>query len=284
MLVASAACASDSEASTVGPASVEILDRTRNGLAAGALVAANGTYTGCVSRSGAWSVRISGAGALDNDPLSVVKNDTGCVLTLTELVADQTFASSGIALAASYPGTAKSFAVGGVTAFTANAKLDSVSFANDFVLSVSYSDDLRSASDQQLTGTYATVSVSTQTLLVPAPDYTMSLVTGSFTVQMDAGKIVTGVSGTATLTAGTQTGEAYAVDLGALSAVPTYATVAAAYLVAGEQTLSGTTVPASAFGLVGANLTSNVTRTLIVSHTSAGVKGYQLFKITFEGS
>lgn len=53
----------------------------------------HGTYgAGCSTRSGNWSVRISGSAAMSYAPLSVVKNDSAYTLTLTELVADQTSA------------------------------------------------------------------------------------------------------------------------------------------------------------------------------------------------
>lgn len=48
----------------------------------------NGTYTTCVDRTGSWSARVSGAAAMENPALSVVKNDSGCQLTITSVQGD----------------------------------------------------------------------------------------------------------------------------------------------------------------------------------------------------
>src|SRR4051794_15165340 len=74
-------------------ARVETIDRTHQALSTGALKWANGTYgAGCQShRGGSWSARISGTDDMDNPALSVVKNDSACVLRLTSLVADAAY-------------------------------------------------------------------------------------------------------------------------------------------------------------------------------------------------
>ena len=267
--------------------SVEIVDRTRSGLGATAVKSINGTYVGCFQRSGAWSVNVSG-GTLTNPALTVVKDDTSCTLQVTEVVADQTYAAAApMALSTSYLASATAFAPsgGGVTAFTANAKLSAVDYASDFTLTLLYSDDLSTTTAPDVTGNYATVQASTSVLTVAATNYTFSLTSGTpFTFQLDASKIVQSVAGNATLTDGSITGTAYVIDMGTLLPSLTYAGVALAYAAGTERTISGANpvVPASYFGLVGQNLTSTVVRTVIVSRTVSGVKAYQLFKISFK--
>jgi Ice-binding-like len=151
---ASAACIAGSaelESVTAEPHTMS----TTQALADGSLKAINGTYgSGCLQRSGSWSLLVSGTGALTNAPLTVVKDNTACVLTLTSLVADQTYTPvSSIDMSASYLDVASAFeaGVGGPVEFYANAKLDSASFAGDFVVTVLVSGD-PSAARSAVTG------------------------------------------------------------------------------------------------------------------------------------
>ena len=290
-IAASAAVATGLGCGDSAPGSVRASARIvgeSSALGAATVTMLNGTYTGCSQRSGAWSVLVSGSAALTNSALSVVTNDTACVLSLTGIVADQTYVpSSAIALTASYKSTALAFAPsgGGSTAFVANAKLDAVTFASDFVLSLAYSADVTTVDGGDALAVYATVTPSTVATVVPAPSYTLSLTSGTaLTIQIDASKAVTSASGVATLTDGAQVGETYVVDQGTLGATPTFAEVAAAYAAGTERTISGAnpTVTASYFGLSGQSLATGVVRTLIVAHTFVAVKGYQLFRITFK--
>ena len=283
---AGATACSDSSPSRVSATSNMVGESSALGAATVTML--NGTYTGCAQRSGTWSLRVSGSAALTNSALSVVTNDTACVLSLAEIVADQTYVpASPIALTAAYKGAALAFAPsgGGGTAFVANTKLDAVTFASDFVVSVAYSADVTTVDGGDALAAYATVTPSSVVTLVPAPSYTLSLTSGTaLTIQIDASKIVTSASGVATLTDGAQLGETYVVDQGTLGATPTFAAVATAYIAGTERTISGAnpTVTASDFGLSGQSLATGVVRTVIVAHTSVAVKGYQLFRITFK--
>lgn len=79
---------------------------TTQALTAGSVTSVNGTYgAGCTGRSGSWSARVSGTDPLTYPPLTVVRNNAGCSLTLTSLVADQTYTGSpSIPLATAYQG------------------------------------------------------------------------------------------------------------------------------------------------------------------------------------
>jgi len=266
---------------------VEVVGITRAELGGSAVKAINGTYTGCASRSGAWSARVSGNDPLDHDALSVITHDTACQLTLTEVVADQHYLGT-MALAASWPSGATAYAPdGGATAFHANARLDSAAFESDFTISLVYSADVASTSTPAVGATYATVTSTVQASSVPVPNYTASVTANglALTLQMDVLGIVLAASGSVSLTDGSQTGEKYVVDPGLLSAVPTYATVAAAYALGVKHTIAGADpqVPASQLGLLGLSLGGNVTRTIIVAHTVGVVTSFQLIKVTLHG-
>jgi hypothetical protein len=271
-----------------GPDSVwaraEVVDRTTQRLSVGALTSINGTYGGaCMERSGGWSVRVSGVDPLTNPALSVVTNDTACVLTVTSLVADQTYtASPSFDLTASYQGTASEFQAAATTAFYGNLKLSAVSFASNFVVSVLYSDDVRAASNTIVAG-HSSVSATSSATSVTAPNYTIDFVSDAFTVLTDAGDVVTSVSGKVDLTDGSTTGSAYVVDVGTLAASPTFAEIDAAYAAGTPVAIGGANpqINASAFSLVGVDLTTSAVRTILIKRVVSGVSAYQTFKVTF---
>lgn len=117
-------------------------------LSSASLLSANGTYgAGCAGgrANGAWSLVLSAGAPLDNSELSVIRGNTGCVLSLTALrtgagASALYTAQTPITLSATYPtnGTMFSSAAG---SFLANAKLNAVSFSASFVLTVLASSD-----------------------------------------------------------------------------------------------------------------------------------------------
>jgi len=252
----------------------------------GSVKAINGTYNGCLGRTGAWSVRVGGSEPLDHDALSVVKNDVGCQLLLNEIVTSQTYtAAAPLPLTTSYQAFAVAFHAGAAFAFSANAKVDGDAFASDFQITLLHAADPSAANAGAVTSTYASVASSAVSTVVAAPSYTISLTSGvALSVQMNAASVVTASAGSASLTDGATLGTSYVVDQGTLPASPTYADVVVASLGGTTRTISGAnpTIPASDFGLVGANLTTAVTRTVIVQRVVGGVAGYQLFKVTFK--
>ncbi len=257
-------------------ARVETVDRTHQALSTGALKWANGTYgAACQSHRGeSWSARISGTDPMDNQALSVVKNDTACVLTLTSLVADAAYlAAPSIDMTDTYADAGSSFAVqDGNIAFYANAELSSTSFASDFTMTILFSDDLRSVSPS-VTATYASVSGSASESQVPSPQYSLDF--SGITLQTDIAGNVEAATGSVAVTALGQTGESYVINNNQ-SLGSTFADVDAAYSASSPATL-GATIGMGAFGLT--QLSS--VRNLIISHTESGVTSYEVIRITF---
>jgi hypothetical protein len=117
------------------------IDRTTYSLTSGDLLSLNGTYGGaCRDRAGAWSLPFTEEAILDHPELSVLVNDTTCALTLTALRTTEGIleAVPPIPLTSAYQPAASQF--GTPLDFYANARLSSVAFADDFVLTFLYSD------------------------------------------------------------------------------------------------------------------------------------------------
>ncbi len=291
-LLAIAASAGVGGCSSAGPQTLtptaETIARTSEALTSGAILWVDGTYgAGCVSRSGSWSLRVSGSATMDNPALSVIQDNTACVLTLTSIVADQTYtAAPSIAMGTSYAGTASSFAPsgGGSLAFYGNAELSSGSFGSNFVVTFVYSDN-PSLATGALTAQYVSVTATSTATDINSPNYTLDLVSGALTVNIDANYVVESVSGTVILDNGTITGGAYFVDQGVLGSSPTFSQIDTAYSAASPAptTISGSnpSVAASALGLVGVNLTSTAYRTVVIQRLVSGVPSYQTFRIAF---
>lgn len=245
----------------------------------------NGTYTACAGRSGSWSTRVSGNGAMDNPALTVVKNDAACTLTVTAVVADQTYtASPPVVLGTSFAASPSTFANGG-SQFLANAKIDSLSFAADFQISFVYGDGAAPpVTSSNVNAAYATVQSTAVVTSVAAPTYTLDITGLRF--QADPIKLIFGVSGSAILNAGALTGSAYVIEGGSLSATPTYAQVQAAYdnIFLTPKAISSATqaIPASEFNVVTLSLFSSTqVRNVIVKRTVGGIAAYQVFRVTF---
>lgn len=264
-------CLQDDTARASG---VEI-DQTTQSLSVGALESANGTYTNCHDRTGSWSVDIAGGSVLDNAPLSVILNDAACELTLTELrvTTGALVATPAIAMTASYQATPSSF--GSPLSFYGNAKLSSLTFAADFVVSVLYSDDPSLATTDN-TATHVVVGSTAVAAAVPAPSYSLDV--DGIVVQTDVDDVVVSVSGSATLSAGAVTGQQYAIVNA--SGLDTYAELDAAWTAATPSAMVAT-IPASELALVGTDLTANQVRTLVIANIVDGVRSYQAFQITF---
>jgi len=276
-------CSSSQSSPDVVKPQVVVVDRSTHSLTSGSLLAIDGTYgAGCTQRSGAWSIAIQPGATLDNPALSVVRNNTGCVLTLTGLVADALYTGTpSIAMTDAYQTSASAFASGGgAVAFYANAKLDSLGFATDFVVTVLFSDNSSRATGGN-TATATTSQSSATSQQVQAPNYTIDA--SSIAVATDNANIVQTATGLAQLTDGTATGEAYVVDLGTLPLSPTYAEVDAAYLAGTAVAITGAdpSIDAASFDLVGLDLSTPQVRTVIVSHTESGVRSYELLVVTF---
>lgn len=275
-LLMQTACMTDA---TVSGGAV-VVDRTTQALTSGELESVNGTYTNCSHRvdDSAWSIEIASGGTLDNPELSVILNDTNCVLTLTSLhtSAGVIEAEPPIVLTTSYQPAASAF--GDPLSFFANAKLNSVSFSGEVVLTVMYSDDPNLASSSN-TANFAVVGGSATAQSVPASNYTLDV--SGFALLTDVNDVVVSAVGSAVLTSGSVTGQTYVVvDENAMSTLDTYAELNAAYL-AGTPAALTASIPVAAFTLLGDDLTTSQIRTLIIANKSQGVASYQSFAITF---
>jgi hypothetical protein len=277
-LTTQSACSSSVDPAAHGK--VVLVDRGSQALLASQLLSVNGTYgLGCRERSGDWSEAIAVGAMLDFDELSVVLNDTTCVLTLTELRTmggGRILATPAITLTASYQATPSSFVV--PIEFYANARLSAVSFASDFVLNILYSDDPRLAA-ADVVATFAVAESTVMAEALPAPNYMLD-VTG-LSVLTDVNDVVQSVTGSVGLTAGSVTGQRYVVLNE--SGLILYEDVDAAYLAATNFALTAT-IPAADFAasLLMVDLTGAPTvRTLIIANTADGVASYQVFAITF---
>jgi hypothetical protein len=275
LAAASFACSGPSGDESVTPR-VETIDRTHQALGTGALKWANGTYTGCQNRSGSWSARISGTAAMTNAALSVVKDDTSCVLTLTSLEADATYAGNpSIAMGTAYANAGSAFSTGGgATAFYANAQLSAATFAADFSMTILFSDDLASASPS-VNATYAAVSGSASESQVPAPSYALDF--SGLTLQTNAAHVVQSATGSVVTSALGQTGESWVISSNQ-SLGSSYAAIDAEYAL-GTPASVGASIAISAFGLGGATLPT--VRNLIISHTVSGVTAYEVIRVSF---
>jgi hypothetical protein len=274
------ACGS-SPRDTVG-AKVEVVDRTTHALTSGTLEWVNGIYGAtCFGHTGGdgWSLRVAGSNPMTSPALSVTKNDVACQLTVTALMADVIYESSPtIPLTTAYAGTASSFAtrIANVlqpVAFYANAKISATDFASDFIVTILYSDDVRSASPS--TGaTYQQFTGGTATTQVPAPDYTSGF--SAMIIQVDVNATVSTATGSMDLIAGSNPGEEYVIVAG--SGGSTFAEIDATYA-AGTKVAVATSISASSFLNVGDQLPT--VRTVIISHTVSGVVAYEAIHITF---
>jgi hypothetical protein len=273
-LLMHAACSSDGD---TAQASGTGIDRTTHALTVGQLSSVDGSYSAaCRNRlSGAWSVRISGIIPLTNPALTVVLNDTACVLTLTAVHTDAGViaAVTPLVLTASYLATPSAFA--SPIAFYANARLSAVTFAGDFVLNLLYSDDARLATADN-TALFQVVQSTATALSVDAPTYTFD--PAGLALLTDINQVVQSAVGTAALTAGSVLGQTYVVVNA--SGLTTYAQLDTAYTGATSVPIA-TTIPAASFTTVGTNLTANQVRTVIIANTSSGVRSYQRFQLTF---
>lgn len=252
-------------------------------LTVGAVKWLNGTYAGCIDRTGAWSARVSGSATMDNPALSVTRNDTACKLSLTGLVADQAYtAVAPMLLGAAYPGAPTTFVSAGGT-MLGNARLESVTFASDFQLTFVHAGDDPPVTPLTVSGGYATVSSSSATTGVLPPTYTLDVNGLRFTA--DPVQLVVGITGYAILNDGLLTGSTYVIDT-MLGATPTYGQTAAAFAAAAptQKSISSVNqqIPASEFGIVTLSLLgSTQVRNVIVRRTVLGSHAYQILRVTF---
>ncbi|MFI5299427.1 MAG: hypothetical protein ACHREM_15150 [Polyangiales bacterium] len=262
---------------------IEVVDRSRQALSAASLKWINGSYSGCIGHSGRWSARISGIDAMDYDPLTVTLNDTGCSLTMIDIVGDKAYTTAApMTLGADFSQPASPFGPGmggdeGPLEFYANAALGESGFGADFSIVLMVSDDLNT-SQVQATATYATVTTSSVSgSQVPSPNYTIDF-TGVL-VTVDANGMAHSASGTPTLNPVTQTGETYVV-IANTTVGATYASVDDAFN--GASTQHPLSDPLNASDLVPVGSALPLVSAIIIAHQDSGVSSYQLINVTFQ--
>ncbi len=266
------------------------IDHFTSALSLGSLLEVNGVYgNNCLQRSGSWSVGIAGFSGLTNSELSVIKNDTACELSLSSLrigtvMTNSLYApSSNLALGSSYAANGDALRDDPMNpiAMYLNARITpDLSFASDFTIQMVYSDDPRLTTGTKA-ATFGITSSTVSAGSVTPPDYTLSLT--NLAIEVDAGDVVLSVSGTADLTDVMTTGQAYAITSTSLGATPSIAAVEADFAAAMQYSITGAnpTIAASRFNLVNADLTSGVTRNLIIQNLVSGTASYERFLITF---
>lgn len=269
---------------------VNLIDKTTQPLSLGSFLEINGQYgSGCTSRTGNWSIGMGGFSQLTNTALTVVKNDIGCSLSASSLRVGASMSNSlylppsAVSLGSSYLSSAVSFATlaGGTPDFYGNLRIQpDLSFASDFTLNVVYSDDPSLLTSSAI-ATYSVQSATATSGSVAAPDYSLDMSTLLF--QVDAGKVVQSVSGTASLTSVTIAAQHFVVSTTDLGTSPSFADVDAEYRSGTAVSLSGTdpTISYTYFGLGAVDLTTSAVRTLILANTSNGTTSYEVFQVTF---
>ena len=269
---------------------VSLVDRTTHALSLGSILAINGTYgAGCTNKTGSWSAAVGGFSGIDNAALSVLKNDTGCVLSATEVRIGDAMSSaiyamsSPMELGASYQSSGAAFTsgMGNPTAFYGNFRITpDLLFATDFTVQMVYSED-PSLTSSMKNATYAVQSASATAGAVSPPDYTLDA--SALTIQVDVNKVVQSAAGTVDLTDGAVTGQKYVIDLDTLATTPTYAEVDSVFTGGTQTNITGAnpSIPASAFSLGSLDLSSANKRSVVVANIQNGTRSYQIFRVTF---
>jgi hypothetical protein len=128
-------------------------------------------------------------------------------------------------------------------------------------------------------GSLATVSSTAMATMIAAPDYAG---VDGVTVQIDATRRVTAVSGALDLTDGSIVGQDYVIDLDTLPDHPTFADVDGVFA-AGDKVAvtSNPRIAGSRFLSPGDDLDPVLVRSVIIHREVSGVRSYQVFTLGF---
>lgn len=273
------ACGSSPEGSPAdgSPSTPEatLLDRRTETVPNTGLASINGTYgSSCSGRAGAWSLEVVAmpATALDHPLLSVVEGDLACVLAITSVrTVDGQLREAQMPVTLSADASATPVAFGYPPLYV-SASISTSSTTRDAQIRVVYSDSASLANDipPVVVASYA----STPLDAVAAPDYAIDI--QNLTLQTDVNNIVLYALGDAFLSAGAIPGLRYTIAAGRLT---TFSAIDTAYLEGSAPVAK--TIPASAFLLLGTDLTAGQVRTLIIARVMNGVRSYQVFVLSF---
>lgn len=277
---------------TVGGAG-EAFNRSGQLLSIGNVIEINGTYgSGCLDRSGQWSVATSTLTAPSYQLLDVVRANSACTLTLdslrigtSEATAALYIADSPIPLGNSFlpAGSAFRMNAAGAVALFANARVQpDLSFNSNFMVQTIFSADSGAVS-ANVSANFEVVSSTAVANGVPAPDYGAD-VTG-INLQVDATYQVTAAAGAVMLLDMMQPGDSYVISTMDFGVTPAYGDVAMAFDAGAPVMISqpNQTIPAAAFSLVGESLASPLLRSIILMHEDNGVRSYEVVAIRFLG-
>ena len=265
------------------------LGHTSAALSLGSLLEVNGSYgTNCAQRSGDWSAAIGGYASLTNSPLTVMQGDSGCSLILTSILIGSS-GTTNLYTPSAPTLLGASFAASGMTLeqngmgqpLYANAEIEpDLSFNSDFTINIVYSDDPRLVVTG-ISANYGVAQASVTIGSVSPPDYGLDL--SGLNIQTNQSSVVQMTGGSAILDFMTVAGQQYAVTSTQLGANPSAAAIAADFQNATPSALSGNnpSIPASAFDLVGEDLSGSPQLNLIVQNQQMGLSAYELFQITF---
>lgn len=274
----------------------KLVDRTTKALSLGSFAEINGTFgLGCANRSGAWSLGLDGFMGLTNPSLSVVQGDIGCELSVSAVrtltPAGSTVYSLGgtLSLGIGFWPTSYPFKVnlGEPTDFYANMRIaPDLTFTSNFTIDMIYSEDPSQLTSGILASYYEepVVRSSVRSAGVSAPDYGLDL--SGLAVQVNDQKVVRSAVGDAALLRMNVPGQSYVVSTLNLGEGPSFGTVDAAFLGGLKLPLGPLApinlIPADVFVLNGADLSTQVIRTLIVANEVAGARSYEVFVITVD--
>jgi len=294
-----AACGDGDTYSEPLRASAVIVDRTTHALTNGELLSLNGTYTGCQSRTGNWSLAVAQNAVLTNASLSIVADDAVCALSVTGAVTTGglVVATPPLLVGSNFQANPSAFG-GPPVVFYANAQRVGGA-PNTFTLFFVYSDDPSRANTDNvaITPTQGLSVATPQAFPVLNPTYTMQA--SNLLVETEfapTNNVIASVSGEVWLTnqQGLSELEDY-VLLGEPLSDYEYGTVHAAYQAGVKQAINnvqtpfggpGFSIPSQSFqSLVGLSLAAPVVYTLIIARTEpvVGFASYQTINITFDG-
>jgi hypothetical protein len=268
---------------------IDLVDKSSKALTTSTVRAIKGTYgAGCINRTGSWALGLNGFSPSE-DALSVVKNNSACVLSVTEVHAgtladpEMYAMAAPLALDASYQASGQAFMLDGTgdTVFYANLRIQpNLTFSTDFTLQMVYSDDATEVTASK-TAQFTVQSSSASESNVAPPNYTISL--AGLTIQTDAEDVVQSATGSAQLSDVSVNGEKYVIDLDTLPAMPTFAEIDALFTGGTQHDLTGSnpTIPVADFAIGGIDLTVAKKRNIIVANIENGTRAYQIFRVTF---
>jgi hypothetical protein len=286
--VASTGCAVGGGDDSVVSPRVEVIDRVQSALSMSRterIQAVNGVYGDmCRDRWGQhWSVAVNGSTYLKYPALSVVKNDSECTLTLTEVVLDDDsyVAAPSLNMTTSYASSPSTFRHGDHTwnVFYANANIDTVSFATDFTIRLLVSEDPHMGWSPA-PATYTAQSSTVEASGVPAPDYFIDAT--SLAIQVDANWVVTAVSGHTQIHEHETAAQAYAIYDGMVfwwEVEDIEAAWDSARIKGDVAELPLLRLDAEQFDLLGQHLP--VHRTVMFRNSQEGVSSYQVHTLEF---